>query len=204
MNIVAHPLAEVALTAMRDRSTPPDRFRSMCNLLLMLLTVEATRSLSTRERRVETDDGIRTGRTFGRPMLFISLNRAGLGLVRNIVELIPNLNAGSISIERSGESGGVEPRLHLSAAPSLDKACVILFQPVVASGASAVVALDLLRRAGAKDPILLSCLVSFQGLTRIHGSFPEVPIWTAAVDSDWNSTRGPMPGFGKFADRLFG
>jgi uracil phosphoribosyltransferase len=204
VNIVAHPLAEAALTALRDKSTPPDKFRVMSNLLLMLLTVEATRNMPTREKIVDSVEGSRVGRTIGQPMLFVSMHRSGLGLVHNIVEHIPNLLAGSISMERSGDAGGVEPRLHLSAAPSLDKASVMLFQPVVASGRSAVVALDLLRRSGAKEPILLSYLTSFQGLTRIHSSFPEVQIWSAAVDTEWNSARGPMPGLGNLSERLFG
>jgi uracil phosphoribosyltransferase len=204
LNIVAHPLAETALTALRDKGTPPEKFRVMSNLLLMLLTVEATRNLPTREKIVDSSEGSRVGRTIGQPMLFVSMHRSGLGLAHNIAEHIPNLLTGSISMERLGDAGGVEPRLHLSGAPSLDKASVMLFQPVVASGRSAVVALDLLKRSGAKEPILLSYLTSFQGLTRIHGSFPDVQIWSAAVDTEWNSARGPMPGFGKLSERLFG
>jgi uracil phosphoribosyltransferase len=203
VNIVVHPLAETALTAMRDKTTPPDKFRVMSNLLLMLLTVEATRNLPTREKIIDSAEGSRVGRTIGQPMLFVSMHRSGLGLVHNIVEHIPNLLAGSISMERLGDAG-VEPRLHLSAAPSLDKASVMLFQPVVASGRSAVVALDLLTRSGAKDLILVSYLTSFQGLTRIHSSFPDVRILSAAVDTEWNSARGPMPGLGNLSDRLFG
>jgi uracil phosphoribosyltransferase len=204
VNVVDHPFAQGAIATLRDKNTPPDRFRSMSNLLLTLLTIEATRDLPTRERPVDAVDGAGSGRTIGKPVLFLSVSHSGLGLIHNLADTIPGILVGSISIERTGGSGALEPRLHFAGAPSLDDAHVILFQTVVATGRAATVALDLLRRGGAKDPILLTFLISFQGLNRIHGAFAGVPIWTGAIDSDWNSARGRMPGFGKFSERMFG
>jgi uracil phosphoribosyltransferase len=204
VNVIEHPLALSALTALRDKSTPPERFRMMSNLLLMLLTIEGMRDLPVRDRVINATDGASAGRVLGKPVLFISVNRSGLAPVHSIVDQIPNLLMGSISLERSGEKGALEPRLHFSAAPAMDNARVILFQPVVATGNSAAVALDLLRRGGASDMMLITYMVSFEGLNRVHDRFPEVPIWTGAIDSEWNSARGPMRGFGKFSERLFG
>jgi uracil phosphoribosyltransferase len=193
-----------ALTALRDKKTGPERFRAMSNLLLMLLTVDALRDLPIREKAISATGGSSLGKVEGKAVLFISVDRSGIGLVHNIVDHIPNLLVGSVSFEPRGEMGGMEPQLHFSAAPALDKARVILFHPIVATGHSAVVALDLLTRAGANDVMLVTYMISFEGLNRIHTRFPEVTIWTGMIDSDWNSTRGPMPGFGKFSERLFG
>jgi uracil phosphoribosyltransferase len=203
VNVIDHPIAQNALTVLRDKNTPAERFRVMSNLLLTLLTFEATRDLPLREKSIEAAEGTRVGRVTAKPVLFLSLARSGVGLVHNLVDHIPGLLVGSVSIEKS-DTGLLEPRLHLSTAPSLDNARVILFQPVVSTGNSAVLALDMVKRAGATDPMLVCFMIGFQGLNRVHSAFNEVPIWTAAIDSDWNSARGPIPGFGRFSERLFG
>lgn len=204
VNVTGHPLALGALTALRDVKTPPERFRQMSNLLLMLLTVDALRDIPTRDRLVAANGGSSVGRVPGVSVLFISVNRAGIGLVHNIGDNIPNLLMGSISFERSSDAADLEPHLHFPAAPSLDRARVVLFHPVVATGHSAIVALDLLKATGATDIVLVTYMISFEGLNRIHSKFPDVPVWTGMIDSDWNSKQGPMPGFGKFSQRLFG
>jgi len=204
VNVIEHPLALGALAALREKKTPPDRFRSMSNLLLMLLTVDALKDLPVRDKVIAATEGSSTVKVEGKPVLFISVNRPGIGLVHNLVDNIPYLLMGSISFGRLGETGDLDPLLHFPAAPALDKSRVILFQPVIATGNSAVVALDLLARAGAGDVMLVTYMISFEGLNRIHSRFGDVPVWTGMVDSDWNSNRGPMPGFGKYAERLFG
>jgi uracil phosphoribosyltransferase len=203
VNVIDHPFAQNALSVLRDKNTPAERFRVMSNLLLTLLTLEATRDLPLREKSIEAAEGTRVGRVTAKPVLFLSLARSGVGLVHNLVDHIPGLLVGSVSIEKS-DTGLLEPRLHLATAPSLDNARVILFQPVVSTGNSAQLALDLVKRAGATDPMLVCFMIGFQGLNRVHSAFNEVPIWTAAIDSDWNSARGPIPGFGRFSERLFG
>src|SRR5471030_941185 len=86
VNVIDHPLALSALTSLRDRKTPPDRFRTMSNLLLMLLTIEALRDLPTRERVISATAGANLGKVEGKPVLFISVNRSGIGLVHNVVD----------------------------------------------------------------------------------------------------------------------
>jgi uracil phosphoribosyltransferase len=204
VNVIEHPLAMSALTSLRDKRTPPDRFRTMSNLLLMLLTIDALRDLPTRDRVISPTAGPNSGKVEGKPVLFISVNRSGIGLVHNVVDHVPNLRAGSISFESHMEAGYMEPQLHLPSTPALDRARVILFQPVIATGHSANIALDLLTKAGSDDAVIVTYMISFEGLNRIHTRFPNVSIWAGMIDSDWNSARGPMPGFGKLSERLFG
>jgi uracil phosphoribosyltransferase len=94
--------------------------------------------------------------------------------------------------------------LHIANAPALADVRVILFDPVVASGGSVSQALNLLRRCGAIDVSLISFLVSLPGLSRLQSSFPDLTVWTAAIDSELDPKRGPLPGLGNFAERLYG
>ena len=190
--------------ALRNKFTAAPEFRQHSEQLLVLLAVEALRTLPTRDDMVQTHSTTHTGQVLAKPVIFLSVSRHGLGLAHKAAEFIPHLHVGSISLDRSGDTLGIEPRLHLANAPALGDVRVILFVPVIASGSSASQALKFLRKAGATDITLLSFLVSFQGLSRLQTGMPELNVWTAAIDSDWDSKRGPLPGLGNFAERLYG
>jgi uracil phosphoribosyltransferase len=230
VNVAEHPLAQHGLMALRNKHTAPAQFRQISNQLLVLLAVEATRSLPTRDELVETAHGAsvttapwavppaapvreetngnraptHTGQVLARPVVFLSITRHGLGLAHNLVDFFPGVHVGAISLDRAGDGPGVESRLHLVNAPALGDARVILFDPVVATGSSASAALNLARRSGATDLTLISFLISFQGLTRLQNSVPDLTVWTAGIDSNWDSKRGALPGLGNFAERLYG
>ena len=204
VNVAEHPLAQHALMALRNKHTASPEFRLISQQLLVLLTIEALRTLPTRDDMVQTHATTHTGPVLAKPVVFLSVTRHGLGLAHKVAELFPNLLVGSISLDQSGDTLGVEPRLHLVNAPALSDVRVILFVPVVATGSSASQALKFIRKAGAADITLLSYLVSFQGLSRLQSTAPELSVWTAAIDSEWDSKRGPLPGLGNFAERLYG
>jgi uracil phosphoribosyltransferase len=228
VNVAEHPLAQHALMALRNKHTAPAQFRRISNQLLVLLAIEATRSLPTRDDLVETatgaevtsppwprspnarDDAAKshstthTGQVLAKPVVLLSLTRHGLGLAHNLTDLIPDLLVGTISLDRTGDNPGAEPRLHLINAPALGDARVILFDPVVATGASASQALNFLRRSGATDITLISFLVSFQGLSRVQTTLPDLAVWTAGIDNEWDSKRGSLAGLGNFGARLYG
>jgi len=204
VNVVDHPLAQHALMALRNKHTSSAQFRQISAQLLVLLAIEATRTLPTRDDMVQTQSTTHTGLVLAKPVVFLSVTRHGLGLAHKTAEFIPDLLVGAISLDRNGDNNGVEPRLHIVNAPALSDARVILFDPVIATGLTASKALGFIRRTGATDITLLSLLVSFQGLARLQAANPELPIWTAGIDSEWDSKRGPLPGLGNFAERLFG
>ena len=189
---------------LRNKRTAPAQFRVVTNQLLVLLTLEATRSMPTRDELVETHSTTHTGQVLAKPVVFLSIARHGLGLAHGVADFFPDLLVGTISLDRHGDHPGAEPRLHLVNAPALGDARVILFDPVVATGFSASQALNFIRRSGATDITLLSFLASFQGLSRLQTASPDLSVWTAGIDSDWDSKRGPMPGLGNFAERLYG
>ena len=203
INVAEHPLAKHALMALRNKHTPSAKFRQISNQLLVLLALEATRSLPTKDELIETHSTTHTGQVLAKPVIFLSVTRHGLGLAHNAADFFPGMLVGTITLEKKEDGSEVEPRLHIVNAPALSDARVILFDPVVASGLSASLALNFIRRAGGTDITLISFLVSFPGLSRLHAALPDLSVWTAGIDSEWDSKRGPMPGLGNFAERLY-
>jgi uracil phosphoribosyltransferase len=204
VNVADHPLAQHALMTLRNRHTTPGQFRQASNQLLLLLALEATRTLPTRDDLIETFSTTHTGCVLAKPVVFLAINGHGLGLAHGMTDFVPNLLVGAVSLDRTAETPGDAARLHLVNVPALGDARVILFDPVVATARSASLAVGLVRRCGATDVTLLSYLVSFQGLSRLQSAAPDLKVWTAAIDSDWDSKRGPMPGLGNFAERFYG
>lgn len=201
-NVVDHALAQHALSGLRNRQTGTKALRQFSHQLLTILSLEATRTLPTQESDFEGVNGPGGGKILKKSIVFISLSRHGLGLTHDIADVIPGLCIGSITLENSS-SGRLEPRMHLANAPSLSSSRVILFDPVVSSGISAGIALNLLKNAGASDISLISFVMSGAGLKRVQSTVPEVIIWTAAIDEVLDPKRGPLPGIGNLGERLY-
>lgn len=204
INVVSHPIALHALAVLRNRETAPEQFRAFSSQLLILLAIESTRTLPTREPAADAVSGLDGARALGKPVIFLSLSRHGLGLAHHVADFIPDLAVGLISLGQPGNGKFLEPRLHLLNAPALSDARVLLFNPVVATGISTSVALDLLHSSGATDVTLLSFLTSAAGLDRAFGALPGLMVWTAAVDSTWDSKQDSLPSLGNFGERLYG
>ena len=203
LQVLEHPIADHILAGMRDRDTPPEQFRLHCQRLLLFLLVEATRSFPRGDCKGEAVRDGTSKRAGKKVVVFLSLNRHGLGLTHQMADCIPDAVTGVISVDEANH-GRPEARLHLVRAPALSEARVMVFAPVVATGLSTCLALKLLRRSGATDITLISLITSEVGQMRIQASDPELDIWTAAVDHDWDSKLGPVPGIGNFVERLYG
>jgi len=204
LNVVEHPIAQHALTMLRNKHTPTKAFRLFSDQLVVLLTLEATRSLPVREETIETPLEKHAGRILGKPVVFLSLTRRGLGLAHRVSDFIPEVVVGSVSLEHTGDAHRLTPRLHLSNAPALGDARVILFDPVVGTGYSASVALHRIRTSGATDISLLSFLITPPGLERVQAAVPGLKVWTTAIERELDLKKGPLPGLGNFSERLYG
>ena len=202
VHVLDHPLSKHAITALRDQHSSSEEFRYYSHLLLVLLAIEATRTQPTRSSTVEATWGTATGELLSKPIVFLSLSRHSLGMSHQIGDFIPDLVIGSITLDHSSDCR-VEPRLHLANAPALNEALVILFDPVVGSGLSAGIALNLIRKIGATNVALISFLMSAIGVQRVQTAAPEAEIWTGAIDNEYDSKKGPLPGFGNFGQRLY-
>lgn len=202
VHVVDHPAAQHALTVLHDKATEAYDFRAASNQLLVLLAVEATRSLPLKAAGEPTRGNRGPARSLAKSVVFLSITRDGLGLSHNLVDCLPGLLLGGISLERP-EGGQRQARLHLASAPALSDSRVILFDPMVGSGASAATALNLVHRLGATDVSLLSYVVSAAGLERLRQEFSRLSIWTAEVDEQWDIRRGSAAPFANFGSRLF-
>jgi uracil phosphoribosyltransferase len=204
VTVVKHPVAQHALTMLRNKLTPPHQFRTSSNQLLVALMQEATRTLPTRAETVPTEKETAMGHVLSKPLVFLTIARHGLGLAHRMAEFFPDLLVGTISYDPATSGPHSDARLHLPNAPALGDVRVIVFDPIVATGTSASRAVRLVRRVGAKDVALVNFVVSASGLETIQSRAPELQIWTAAINGKLDPKRGPMPGVGDFAARMFG
>lgn len=201
--VVSHPLAQCHLTEMRDASTPPHRFRRHLNLLGRMLFLEATRDLPVAAIRVQTPLQETQGVKLARPMVFVPILRAGLGLLDGILSLVPDACVAHVGIKRNEETAQPQP-YYANLPPVIAEADVFLLDPMLATGGSAVEAVKQVKAAGASR-ITMLCVVSCpEGIAALSKAHPDVRIITAAIDDGLNDRSYIVPGLGDAGDRYFG
>jgi uracil phosphoribosyltransferase len=201
--VVQHPLAQCHLAAIRAVATPPHQFRRHLNLLARMLFLEATRELPVQEITVRTPLSETTGSQLARPMVFVPILRAGLGLLDGILPLVPDASVAHVGIKRNEETA--LPHAYYANLPAnLAAADVFLLDPMLATGGSACEGLRQLKEAGAHR-ITMICVVSCpEGLAALNRAHPDVPVFTAAIDDGLNEKCYIVPGLGDAGDRYFG
>jgi uracil phosphoribosyltransferase len=203
VHIVDHPLVHDALATLRDASTPPDRFRRVAVRISLLLATEATRDLPEVDRTVQTPLGPAAARRITENVVVVPVLRAGLGMLDAVLELIPNARVGHIGLQRD-ELTAVASRYYSRLPKDLAGSYVLMIDPMLATGGSAVAALDLIRGAGARD-VRMICIVSApEGIALVERHHPEVHIYTPVIDEGLNAHKFIVPGLGDFGDRLYG
>ena len=203
VHIVEHPLVHDALAILRDASTPPELFRRMAVRISLLLAAEATRDLPAGSVTVPTPLGPAAGRRVAGDVVVVPVLRAGLGMLDAVLELIPTARVGHIGLQRD-ELTAVASKYYSKLPGSLGGAFVLMIDPMLATGGSAVAALDMLREAGARD-VRMICIVSApEGIALVEQHHPDVQIYTPVVDQGLNAQKFILPGLGDFGDRLYG
>jgi uracil phosphoribosyltransferase len=203
VHLVEHPLVHDALVMLRDASTPPEVFRRMAVRISLLLAAEATRDLPEAAVTVTTPLGPAEGRRLARDVVVVPVLRAGLGMLDAILELIPTARVGHIGLQRD-EITAVASKYYTKLPPRLDRAAVLMIDPMLATGGSAVAALDLLKAAGAQDIRMICIVAAPEGVALVERSHPAVRIYTPVVDRELNAQKFIVPGLGDFGDRLYG
>lgn len=201
--VVRHPLAQCHLAAIRAAATPAHQFRRHMNLLARMLFLEATRELPVQEIAVRTPLTETTGSKLARPMVFVPILRAGLGLLDGILPLVPDACVAHVGIKRDEETA--LPHAYYANLPAnLADADVFLLDPMLATGGSACEGLRQLKEAGALR-ITMICVVSCpEGLAALEQAHPDVPVFAAAIDDGLNEKCYIVPGLGDAGDRYFG
>ena len=203
VHLVGHPLVHDALVDLRDRSTPPDQFRRAATRISVLLAAEAMREVPSTEVTVETPLGPAPGRRVGSDIVVVPVLRAGLGMLDAVLELMPGARVGHIGLQRD-EMTAVASRYYSKLPARLASSYVLMIDPMLATGGSAVAALDLLKEAGATRIFVVCIVAAPEGIALVDRHHPEVSIYTPAVDEGLNSQKYIVPGLGDFGDRLYG
>ena len=204
LTVVEHPLVQHKLTIMRDVGTPTAVFRQLLREISQLLAYEITRELEMTTKRIETPMSQMDAPTLaGKKLALISILRAGNGLLDGVLELIPSARVGFVGLYRDEET--LQPVQYYFKAPEgLEDRLVIAVDPMLATGNSSVAAIDLLKKAGAKNLRFLCLLAAPEGVARMKEAHPDVPIVTAALDERLNEVGYIVPGLGDAGDRMFG
>lgn len=202
LHVLRHPLAEHILTRLRDQTTEPAAFRALAHQVGLLLAIEATRDLPLRSYAVNTPLEPHTGGLLARGLVVVPVLRAGLGMVQPWIDLFPEVSVGYVGLERDHATGIA--RSYYCKLPPLAGKRVLCVDPMLATGGSAVQALDLLQEAGATDLSLVVIVAAPEGVEAVKKKHPGVPIHTAALDRCLDARKYILPGLGDFGDRLYG
>ncbi len=203
VTISDHPLVQEGLARLRDKNTHPHEFRATLDNISSILGMLALTGVRTRADSVMTPLRAAAGRRVDQPLVFAAILRAGLGLLPGLMRLAPEAKIGHIGLYRNEET--LNPvRYYVRLPKDLDKSFVVLVDPMLATGGSAVESLRILKTHGAKHIVFVCLVAAKAGLKRLHHEHPDVPVVTAAVDAVLNKHGYIVPGLGDAGDRLFG
>src|SRR5882757_7751835 len=204
VNIVTHPLVQHKLTLMRERDRSIKGFRELTNEIGMLLGYEVTRDLPLEMVDIETPiAAMKAPMISGKKLTLAPILRAGVGFLDGMLALVPSARVAHIGLYRDPQTlQAVE--YYFKAPQDLSDRTVILMDPMLATGNSAVAAAALLKTRGARDIRFVCLLAAPEGIAHFQNEYPDIPIWTAAVDEKLNDHGYIVPGLGDAGDRMFG
>jgi uracil phosphoribosyltransferase len=204
LSIVRHPLVRHKLTLLRDRRTPKKIFKELVDEIAMLMAYEATSDLALDEVPVDTPLERTVGhQVSGKKLTLVPILRAGLGLVEGVLRLVPSARVGHIGLYRDHDT--LQPVDYYFKVPSdASERDFFLLDPMLATGGSAVSAVDSLKRAGAARIRFLCLVAAPEGVRRLGTAHPDVSIYAASLDRELNEQGYILPGLGDAGDRLFG
>lgn len=199
-----HPLIQHKVSLMRDKNTPSKEFRDLAREVAMLMAYEVTRDLPTEEVDIETPICPTTVKMLaGKKLAIVPILRAGLGFVDGMLEIIPGAKVGHVGLYRDPETH--EPVEYYCKLPEdIDKRRVIIVDPMLATGGSAIAAVDFVKKKGAKDISLMFLIAAPEGIEALTKAHPDVDIFIAAKDDHLNENAYIVPGLGDAGDRIFG
>lgn len=204
VHVMDHPLVAHKLTILRDKDTSVKDFREIVSEIGMLITYEATRDLPLTTKEVETPICRTIAPTLkGKKFAVVPILRAGLGLVDGVLRMVPSARVGHIGMFRDEET--LEPHVYFCKMPKdIAERDIMIVDPMLATGGSAVDAITQIKKRGAKSIKFLAIIAAPEGLERLHTAHPDVDIYVAALDEKLNENGYIIPGLGDAGDRIFG
>ncbi len=198
-----HPVIQTKLAELRDFSTDHYTFRSLLEEIAMLMTYEVTRDWPTVAKIVQTPLERMTGRVLARQVTLVPVLRAGLGMTEGMLRVLPEARVGHLGVRRNEET--LEPvEYYKKLPPDIAQTEVLLVDPMLATGGSAIAAISFLKQSGVTSLKFVCLVASPEGVSKMHATHPDVPIYAAAIDRELNDKGYILPGLGDAGDRIFG
>ncbi|MDO9436856.1 uracil phosphoribosyltransferase [Hydrogenophaga sp.] len=204
VHLIDHPLVQHKLTLMRRKDASTNSFRRLLNEMAMLMTYEVTRDMAMQDIEVETPLETTTCKVIdGKKLVFVSILRAGNGILDGMLSVVPGARVGHIGLYRDPKTlTAVE--YYFKMPKDMHERDVIVVDPMLATGNSAIAAVDRLKECRPKSIKFVCLLTCPEGIAALHKAHPDVPIYTAAIDRELNSHGYILPGLGDAGDRIFG
>jgi uracil phosphoribosyltransferase len=203
LHIIDHPLIQSKLTRMRDARTDNETFRRLLDELTALMVYEITRDYPLREIDLATPLEQTTGRVLDARIVLVPILRAGTGMLGGVLDLVPMARIGHVGLYRDPHT--LQPvEYYCKLPPDLEKARIILVDPMLATGGSAIAAAQLIKKQGGNHIQFLCLVASPEGVAAFSSAHPDVPIYSAALDRELNAKGYILPGLGDAGDRIFG
>lgn len=204
VHVISHPLVQHKLTLMRKKSASTSSFRHLLNELSSLMAYEVCRDLPLQNVQIDTPMETMTGRMIdGKKMVFVSILRAGNGILDGVLLVVPAARVGHIGIYRNPET--LEAVEYYFKMPShMSERHVVMLDPMLATGNSAAAAIARVKECKPKSIKFLCLLACPEGLNALYAEHPDVPVYTAAIDRELNEHGYILPGLGDAGDRIFG
>lgn len=204
LHIINHPLVQHKISLLRDKNTGTKEFRELVSEIAMFICYEATRDLPLKEIEIETPVAVaKTKVISGRKLAFVPILRAGLGMIDGVTALVPAAKIGHIGIFREPDTK--EAVKYYSKMPDdIAERDVIIVDPMLATGHSAVAAIDEMKKLGVKNVKFMCIICSPEGVEKIRITHPDVDIYTGVMDKGLNEDKYIIPGVGDAGDRIFG
>ncbi len=204
VHVLDHPLIQHKLAILRDKRTGTKEFRTLISEIAGLMCYEATRNLPTQEVDVETPITTAKCRMLaGKKLAIVPVLRAGLGMVDSMVDLIPSAKIGHIGLYRDPETH-LPVEYYCKLPEYIEQRVVFVVDPMLATGGSAVAAIDFLKKRGCRNIIMMNIIGCPEGIQTVHDAHPDVEMYLAACDEKLNDHAYIVPGLGDAGDRIFG
>ena len=204
VHLISHPLVQHKLTLMRDKESSTNSFRRLLNELSMLMAYEVTRDMATQDVQIETPLETMTAQVIdGKKLVLVSILRAGNGILDGVLSVVPGARVGHIGLYRDPKTlKAVE--YYFKMPRDMHERDVVVVDPMLATGNSAIAAIDRLKVLKPKSIKFLCLLTCPEGIAALTQAHPDVPIYTAAIDRELNDHGYILPGLGDAGDRIYG
>ncbi len=204
VTVLEHPLIQHKLAILRNKNTGVKEFRELVSEIAGLMCYEATRNLPTKEIKVQTPVAEATCHVLaGKKLAIIPILRAGLGMVDSMIDMIPSAKVGHIGLYRDPETH-MPVEYYCKLPDDIEHRQVFVVDPMLATGGSAVAAIDFLKQHGCKNITMMNIIGCPEGIAAVQQAHPDVDLYLAAVDEKLNEHAYIIPGLGDAGDRIFG